>query len=43
VKLLIDTHTLIWAVDDQAQLGPQAVAELQDLANGLWLSASSFL
>jgi PIN domain nuclease of toxin-antitoxin system len=41
VKLLLDTHTLLWAVDDPAQLGPQAVAELQDLANDLLLSAGS--
>jgi PIN domain nuclease of toxin-antitoxin system len=41
VKLLLDTHTLLWAVDDPAQLGPHAVAELQDLANELLLSAGS--
>jgi len=41
VKLLLDTHTLIWAVDDPAQLGAQAVAELQDPTNELLLSAGS--
>lgn len=41
MKLLLDTHTLLWAVDDPTQLGPRAVAELQDLGNELWLSAGS--
>ena len=41
MKLLLDTHTLLWAVDDPAQLGPRAVAELQDPGNELWLSAGS--
>ncbi len=41
MKLLLDTHTLIWAVDDPAQLGSQAVAELQDPMNELLLSAGS--
>jgi len=41
VKLLLDTHTLLWAVDDPAQLGAQAVTELQDLTNELLLSAGS--
>jgi PIN domain nuclease of toxin-antitoxin system len=41
VRLLLDTHTLIWAVDDPAPLGAQAVAELQDPTNELLLSAGS--
>ena len=41
MKLLLDTHTLIWAVDDPAQLAPRAAAELQDPANELLLSAGS--
>lgn len=41
MKLLLDTHTLLWAVHDPAQLGPRAVAELQDPGNELWLSAGS--
>jgi PIN domain nuclease of toxin-antitoxin system len=41
VRLLLDTHTLLWAVDDPAQLGSRAVAELQDLTNELLLSAGS--
>lgn len=41
MKLLLDTHTLLWAVDNPAQLGAQAVAELQDPTNELLLSAGS--
>jgi len=41
VKLLLDTHTLIWAVDDPSKLGPQAVTALQDPANDLLLSAAT--
>jgi PIN domain nuclease of toxin-antitoxin system len=41
VRRLIDTHTLIWAVDDPSQLGPQASIELQDPTNELLLSAGA--
>ena len=41
MRLLIDTHTLIWAVDNPSQLGPQAHTELQNLTNELLLSAGS--
>ena len=41
MKLLLDTHTLIWAVDDPSKLGPQAVTALQDPANDLLLSAGT--
>jgi PIN domain nuclease of toxin-antitoxin system len=41
VKLLLDTHTLIWAVDDPSKLGPQAVTALQDPADDLLLSAAT--
>ena len=41
MRLLIDTHTLLWAVDNPSHLGPQARAELQDLTNELLLSAGS--
>ena len=41
MKLLLDTHTLIWAVDDPSKLGPQAVTALQDPANDLLLSAAT--
>ena len=41
MKLLLDTHTLIWAVDQPSLLGPQAKSALEDLANSLLLSAAT--
>ncbi len=38
MRLLLDTHTLIWAVDQPSQLGPAAVVALQDPSNDLLLS-----
>jgi PIN domain nuclease of toxin-antitoxin system len=39
VKLLLDTHSLIWALDQVAKLSPAAVTALQDPNNQLLLSA----
>lgn len=33
MRLLLDTHTLIWALDDTAQLSAPATAALQDPPN----------
>jgi len=41
VRLLLDTHTLMWAVDHPALLGSQAKAALEDLSNSLLLSAAT--
>jgi PIN domain nuclease of toxin-antitoxin system len=41
VRLLIDTHTLIWAMDDATQLSGPAATALQDPANDLLLSAAT--
>ena len=41
MKPLVDAHTLIWAVDDPAKLGPQAVTALQDPSNDLLLSVGT--
>jgi PIN domain nuclease of toxin-antitoxin system len=41
VKLLLDTHTFIWAVDQPLLLGPSAKTALEDLANNLMLSAAT--
>jgi PIN domain nuclease of toxin-antitoxin system len=41
VKLLLDTHTLIWSVDEPSRLSPDAAAALQDPANDLLLSVGS--
>ena len=41
MRLLLDTHTLIWAVDDTSKLSAAADAALRDPANELLLSAAS--
>jgi PIN domain nuclease of toxin-antitoxin system len=41
VRLLLDTHALIWAVDDPAKLSSQVTVLLQDSANELLLSAAT--
>jgi PIN domain nuclease of toxin-antitoxin system len=41
VKLLLDAHTLIWAVDDPSQLSARAAAELRNLGNDLILGAGT--
>jgi PIN domain nuclease of toxin-antitoxin system len=41
VKLLLDTHTFILAVDQPSLLGPHAKPALEDPANDLVLSAAT--
>ncbi len=41
MRLLLDSHTLIWAVDEPARLSPAALKALQDPANDLLLSAAT--
>jgi len=41
VKLLLDTHVLLWSVSDPAQLAPEARAQIQDPANVRMISAAS--
>jgi PIN domain nuclease of toxin-antitoxin system len=41
MRHLIDSHSLIWAVDDPTKLGVVAVAALQDSANELLVSAGT--
>jgi PIN domain nuclease of toxin-antitoxin system len=41
MKLLLDTHTFIWAVVTPAKLSPAAIVACQDPANTLWLSVAS--
>jgi PIN domain nuclease of toxin-antitoxin system len=41
MRLLIDAHALIWAVDDPSKLTPQTATALQDPANELLLSAAT--
>jgi PIN domain nuclease of toxin-antitoxin system len=41
VRLLLDTHVLIWAVDDTSKLSPAADAELRNPVNELVVSAAT--
>jgi PIN domain nuclease of toxin-antitoxin system len=41
VKLLLDTHTVIWWVDQDRLLGPKAHAAIADSLNDLLLSAAT--
>lgn len=42
MRVLLDTHALIWAQDDPSKLGAAAVTALTDPANELLLSAATF-
>ena len=41
MNLLLDAHTLLWAVDNPAKLGRQAAASLEAPDNSLLLSAGT--
>ena len=41
MRLLLDSHTLLWAVDDPGRLGSIAIAKLQDPSNEVLLSAAT--
>lgn len=41
MNLIVDTHVVIWAVDDPTRLSPAATWALEDPANRLLLSAGS--
>jgi PIN domain nuclease of toxin-antitoxin system len=41
MRLLLDSHSLIWAVEDPSRLSPAAKKVLQDPANELVLSAAT--
>ena len=41
MRVLLDSHAVIWAVDDPSKLGPQAVTTLRDPDNDLLLSAGT--
>lgn len=41
MRLLLDAHALVWAVDNPALLGTGAAAALEDPANDLLLSAGT--
>lgn len=41
MKILLDSHALIWAVDDPSKLGRQADAALRDSSNEVFVSAGT--
>ena len=41
MNILVDTHVLIWWLNDTKRLGRNASAMLSDPANALWMSAVS--
>ena len=41
MKLLLDTHILLWSLLDPAKLTMQVAIELENLSNELWLSPIS--
>ena len=41
MRLLLDSHTLIWAADNPSRLSTAAAVALQDPANDLVLSAAT--
>jgi PIN domain nuclease of toxin-antitoxin system len=41
VRLLLDTHTLFWSVEDPSQLSATAINTMQDPANQQLLSAAT--
>ncbi len=41
MRLLVDAHSVVWAVDDPSKLSPHAVTALQDPANELLVSAGT--
>lgn len=41
MRMLLDAHTLLWAVDNPSLLGTGAAKALEDPANGLLLSAGT--
>jgi PIN domain nuclease of toxin-antitoxin system len=43
MRLLLDTHTLLWFQADDPQLSPHAKAAIEDPANERWLSPMSLL
>lgn len=41
MRLLVDSHTLIWAVEEPSRLSPAATTALQDPTNDLLVSAAT--
>jgi PIN domain nuclease of toxin-antitoxin system len=41
VRLLLDTHSVVWSIDDLTRLSAAALAAIQDPANDRFLSAAT--
>lgn len=41
MRLLLDTHALIWALGDPAKLSPKSRSAIEDPANEIFVSAAS--
>jgi len=41
VRLLLDTHALLWALNDSTQLGPTSRSLIADPANNVLVSVAS--
>ena len=41
MRLLLDTHTLLWFIDGSTRLSPRARALIEDEANEVFLSVAS--
>ena len=41
MKILLDTHTFLWWIEDDPQLSAAALATIEDSANQLFFSAAS--
>ncbi|MEI9964061.1 MAG: type II toxin-antitoxin system VapC family toxin [Caulobacteraceae bacterium] len=41
MRLLVDTHALIWALTDPSRLSRRARSALEDAENDVWVSAAS--
>ena len=41
MRLLLDTHVIVWAASDAGQLDPRVARLLADHRNELWMSAIS--
>jgi len=42
MDVLLDTHVLLWMLDDTSQLSPRAMSVLQNSSNKLHVSVASF-
>jgi len=41
MQIVVDSQSLVWAVDDPSRLSKAATIAIQNLANDLWISSAS--